>query len=107
MIYLDVFLRCPTPIGRTWGQLGVVVVIVGDCNQHDQHAGVLVQNVATVAKVGFLSLLIALPTLMGKSMLVIFRRCGCLRPSPPQISSDVPAVASGSSTQRCLRLGLR
>ena len=72
VIYLDEFLRTPgeslSPLGHVGQMIVAVVIVVGlsTINIFSTRWGAVVQNVATVAKVGFLGLLIVLPLLMGK-----------------------------------------
>ena len=72
VIYLDEFLRRSTdvasPLGQTGQMLFAIAIVVGltAINMISTQWGAAVQNVATVAKLGFLGLLIVLPLLMGK-----------------------------------------
>lgn len=73
VIYLDEFLRKsatdPSPLGHR-GQMAVAIAIVVGLtivNMVSTRMSATVQNVATIIKVGFLCLLIALPALMGKT----------------------------------------
>ena len=72
VIYLDEFLRpsanAPSPLGH-WGQLTAAVLIVvglSVINAVSTRWGAVVQNIATVAKLGFLLMLIFLPWMMGQ-----------------------------------------
>ena len=72
VIYLDEFLRpspsAATPLGHTGQFIMALVVVIGltTINIISTRWGAAVQNVATVAKLTFLAMLILLPLLMGK-----------------------------------------
>ena len=72
VIYLDEFLRpsseVVSPLGHVGQMIVAIVIVVGltAINMISTRWGAAVQNVATVAKLGFLTLLIVLPLLMGK-----------------------------------------
>ena len=101
VIYLDEFLRPPlqaeSPLGH-WGQFVLVLFIVvglSAINIVSTRWGAAVQNVATVAKVGFLGLLIVLPLLMGKMNL------DHLSPwwvaSPETVAASVDVIATNAA----------
>lgn len=72
VIYLDEFLRPPgngvPPLGHLGQSIIAVSIIVGlsAVNMFSTRWGAVIQNIATVTKVGFLGLLITLPFVMGK-----------------------------------------
>ncbi len=72
VIYLDEFLRPSLDVVSPLGHLGQMIValtiVIGlsVINMISTRWGAVVQNVATVAKLGFLGLLIGLPLIMGK-----------------------------------------
>ncbi|WP_010582070.1 APC family permease [Schlesneria paludicola] len=72
VIYLDEFLRPPgngeAPLGHLGQSIIAVSIIIGlsAVNMFSTRWGAVIQNIATVTKVGFLGLLITLPFLMGK-----------------------------------------
>lgn len=103
VIYLDEFLR-PTvesesPLGHL-GQMLVTLAIVAGLsiiNIISTRWGATVQNVATVAKLGFLSLLIVLPIVMGKVNVDHLHPLWISSPgTAATIDGDVPAPPSQS-----------
>ncbi len=98
VIYLDEFLRPPlqaeSPLGH-WGQFVLVLLIVvglSAINIVSTRWGAAVQNVATVAKVGFLGLLIVLPLLMGKMNLDHLSPWWVASPETVAASADIVAT---------------
>lgn len=71
-IYLDEFLKssaaAPSPLGHYGQMLVAVGIVMGSTvvNMISTRWGASIQNLATIAKVSFLTLLIVLPFLMGK-----------------------------------------
>lgn len=73
VMYLDEFLRssatAPLPLGHSGQFVVALIIVIGltAVNYISTRWGAAVQNVATVAKIVFLTLLIFLPLLMGKA----------------------------------------
>lgn len=101
VIYLDEFLRYSPSAESTLGHIGqlalAVTIVIGlsAINIYSTRWGATVQNLATIAKVGFLALLITLPLVMGQ---INFKHLTPLIGSPSQASAvdtpDQQAVAA-------------
>ena len=102
VIYLDEFLRPPlesiSPLGHVGQLVAAVTIVVGLSliNMISTRWGAVVQNVATVAKLGFLSLLILLPLLMGK--MNVDHLFPVWVPSPESVSSPMSEADPAATT---------
>jgi APA family basic amino acid/polyamine antiporter len=109
-IYLDEFLQRPDHTGGLghWGQLATVVTIIVGLtiiNMISTRWGASVQNVATVAKIGFLAMLITLPVVMQQ---INTDHLHPLWNPTPAITAqpDASTVISETSTHRSLLAAL-
>ena len=112
VIYLDEFLRPPHATAPPLGHMGQFImalsIVVGltVINIISTRWGAAVQNVATVVKVGFLTLLIVLPLLMGKMNIDHLSPLWVASPEPTVSAVDVVPNSSESHPQRSLLAAL-
>lgn len=103
-IYLDEFLKtsgeAPSPLGH-FGQMWVAVTIVMGStliNMISTRWGASIQNLATIAKVSFLTMLIVLPLLMGKMDLKNLSPLWVSHPENAVSATDSNAPPTSTST---------
>ena len=104
-IYLDEFLKpsanAASPLGH-YGQMFVAVaIVIGSTiiNMVSTRWGATVQNVATIAKISFLTLLIVLPFFMGR---IDFKNLTPLWISHPQVvvtATEAPSASTATSNE--------
>jgi len=119
VIYLDEFLKSPqdvvSPLGHVGQMLTTIVIVVGlsVINMISTRWGAAVQNLATVAKLTFLGLLIVLPLVMGK--MNIDHLFPLWVPSPESVGAsamdgesltDMPTSSSSNSLLAALGVAL-